>query len=178
MMMALALPVMAQKKVWDAKIVLPASNNTVGAITVEQLTADSKGNAMLRLALKKSEVADAYGHVVLWLNSRGSVLTQEYYYDSFKRAQFQFFFDADKRAMIYNNQGTPHPSPVDEIVLGPNIITYEIGKRGMTKKIAYLGGGPEGLTMNNMTEARMAAYAYAIADPATNTAQVTLWRAW
>lgn len=178
LLLMLAVPAMAQKKVWEVEVALPQGVATESA-TMQKITVDATGNAMLQLDLVNARFGDVpVYNVVLWVSSKGSLLTQEVFSAPYYKQEFRFFFTGSSKAMIYSNVGTPSPSPTWFDASGPVIITLVKSKSGMSKSLVYLESEKNGLQLNEGPQARMAAYATTTLNVETQKVKITLWRAW
>ena len=172
-----ALPLSAQKKVWEVEVTLPQARPTE-KLVLEKLVVDATGNGMMQLGLSNGSIQSVpLYNVVLWVSGKGEVLTKELFFNPFAKDELRFFFTGAKQAMIYSSSGTPNPPPTDVAIGAPIIMTLTNGKKGMEKKVVYVEE-PDAILLNEGPQARMASYVTTSLNIETQTAKITLWRAW
>jgi hypothetical protein len=186
----MALPLMAQKKVWEVEVTPSPTmvGNVQGGVNeaevenhiASQSISDAAGNSLVMLETKfVNENLNQYIKpiLVLWIDRKGVLLrSYEFKGMSYVDTQMKLCYVSDKRCALHSMVGT-YSYINDVATSGSTLIFGERGKTGITNKIVYAEMN-ESLTMPEITRSAVPQYFRTSFDAETKKVKVALWRVW
>jgi hypothetical protein len=198
MMMALALPVMAQKRVWSVAVEpLPIQlgdgfggtfEPEIESMAIISTMADSAGNALVLLRYQFVSDGDAWPQdyrpwLLLWIDRKGSVVdrqsfTDEEYYLRRNVQPVMLKYVSDQKCIWQGLYGTPLAFDQGPTVLG-NCFGYGVRENnGVNYRLIYEEMAGQTISIPDVTRPTVPCYFRAFYDATIKRIKLAQWRMW
>ena len=197
-MMALALPVMAQKKNWSA-VVEPLSvqlgdgfggtfEPEIESMAIISTMADSAGNALVLLRYQFVSDGDTWPQnfrplLLLWIDSKGLVVDRQLFpdYGTYWEKNIQSVtlrYVSYQRCIWQSIYGTPQGYDVGFAFSG-NCFGYSLrGRDGVNHRVIYEDMAGQTISMPDVTRPTVPCYFRAVYDSTIKRINLAQWRMW